>query len=238
MRENSGVKPTIVLVHGAFADASSWNGVIARLERDGYRVIAAPNPLRSLAGDAAVIAAIVRSEPGPVVLVGHSYAGMVVTEAADGAANVKALVYVAAFLPELGESTLMLAARFPGSSLAAALAPVALPPGRDLYIDPARFHAQFAADVPAAQAELMAASQRPVTEAALSEPAGEPAWKRLPSWVVYGSDDRNIPAALMAFMATRARAREAVMLDGASHALMVSHADKVAGVIEHAATAS
>jgi len=231
-------KPTIILVHGAFADASSWNAVIARLEKDGFKVIAAANPLRGVASDAADIAAIAQSEPGPVVLVGHSYGGPVITEAANGAANIKALVYVAGFLPDRGESSLTLSAKFPGSTLPAALSSVPLPGGgHDLYIQPAKFHAQFAADVPRAQARLMAATQRPVTDAALAEPSGEPAWKRLPSYVIYGSADRNIPPAVVSFMADRAHARKTVQLKGASHALMVSHPKEVAALIENAASA-
>lgn len=231
-------KPTIVLVHGAFADASSWNGVITRLEKDGYRVIAAANPLRGVASDAASVASIVRSEKGPIVLVGHSYGGPVITAAANGAPNVTALVYVAAFMPEAGESAVTLSGKFPGSTLGEALSPVPLQNGeQDLYIQPAKFHAQFAADVPAAQARLMAATQRPITDAALAEPSGEAAWKRLPSYVIYGTDDRNIPAAVQSFMATRAHAKKTVVLNGASHALMVSHPDKVADLIEDAAAA-
>jgi pimeloyl-ACP methyl ester carboxylesterase len=232
------VKPTIVLVHGAFADSSGWNGVIARLERDGFKVVAAANPLRGVAADAADVSALVKSQQSPVVLVGHSYGGPVITEAANSTPNVKALVYVAGFLPAPGESAFTLSVKFPGSTLGDALSPVSLPGGgKDLYIQPAKFHAQFAADVPAAQARLMAATQRPVTEAALSEPSGAAAWMRLPSYVIYGSDDRNIPAAVMSFMATRAQARKTVVLDGASHALMVSQPDKVAALIEDAANA-
>lgn len=232
----AGDKPTIVLVHGAFADGSSWSGVIRRLERDGYPVIAAANPLRSVAGDAGAVSAIARSIKGPVVLVGHSYGGPVITAAADGLSNVKALVYVAGFAPEAGESSLTLSAKFPGSTLGAALTKVPLPNGdEDLYIAPAKFHAQFAADVPAGQAAAMAASQRPVTLAALSEPSGAPTWKTVPSYVIYGSADRNIPAAVLAFMAERAKARKTVVVDGASHAVMVSQPDKVAALIEDAA---
>jgi pimeloyl-ACP methyl ester carboxylesterase len=231
-------KPTIVLVHGAFADASGWNGVIARLERDGFKVIAAANPLRSVAGDAAEIRALVQSEPGPVVLVGHSYGGPVITEAANGAPNVKALVYVAGFLPEPGESSASLSAKFPGSTLGETLRTIALPDGdEDLYIRADKFRAQFAADVPAAQAATMAATQRPVTLSALAEPSGTPAWKVLPTYVIYGSADRNIPASVMAFMAKRAQARKTIVLEGASHALMVSQPDKVAALVEDAASA-
>jgi pimeloyl-ACP methyl ester carboxylesterase len=230
-------KPTIVLVHGAFAESSSWNAVIAELGADGYHAIAAANPLRGVASDSASLASVLRSIPGDVVLVGHSYGGAVITEAANGQDNVKALAYVAAFAPETGESSLTLSAQFPGSTLGEALFPVALPDGgTDLYIQPDKFHAQFAADVPVETAGLMAATQRPVTEAALAEPSGVPAWKSLPSYMIYGTDDQNIPAAVMAFMAERAGARKTVVVDGASHALMVSHPHEVAALIEEAAS--
>ena len=232
----SADKPTIVLVHGAFADSSGWNHVIARLEADGFPVIAAANPLRSVTGDAESVASVVRSIPGKVILVGHSYGGVVITDAAKGNANVTALVYVAGFVPAPGESALVLAGKFPGSTLGAALAPVELPGGdTDLYIQPAKFHAQFAADVPAEQAELMAATQRPVTQEALAEPSRFATWRSLPSYVIYGSADRNIPAAAMAFMAERAGARKTVAIENGSHALMVSHPAEVAAIIEDAA---
>jgi pimeloyl-ACP methyl ester carboxylesterase len=231
-------KPTIVLVHGAFADSSSWNDVIARLDKDGFRVIAAANPLRGVASDAVTVAAIVRSVKGPVVLVGHSYGGPVITEAANGNANVKALVYVAAFLPDTGESSLTLSGKFPGSTLGNVLMPVALPDGNeDLYIQPEKFHAQFAADVPDAQTAVMAITQRPIAISALAEPSGVASWKTLPSYVIYGSADHNIPAAVMKFMAERAHARKAVAIEGASHALMVSQPGKVVSLIEDAASA-
>jgi pimeloyl-ACP methyl ester carboxylesterase len=145
----------VVLVHGAFADSSSWNGVIKRLHDRGYTVIAAANELRSVKGDAASVRSLLKSIHGPVVLVGHSYGGPVISEAATGQDNVKALVYVAAFAPEVGENAAELSSRFPGSSLGSALAPpVELADGgKDLYIEQDKFHAQFAADVPAAQAE-------------------------------------------------------------------------------------
>jgi pimeloyl-ACP methyl ester carboxylesterase len=231
-------KPTIVLVHGAFADASGWNGVVSRLSRDGYHVVAAANALRALNSDAETVSALVKSIPGPVVLVGHSYGGEVITQAASGNPNVQALVYVAGFLPDSGESALSLSGKFPGSTLATALAPVALPDGdEDLYIQPAKFRAQFAADVPAAQTALMAATQRPVTGRALSDMATSASWKRLPSYVIYGTGDRNIPAQTQRFMADRAHARKTIAVEGGSHALMVSHPDKVTALIEEAATA-
>ncbi|MDX8520307.1 alpha/beta fold hydrolase [Mesorhizobium dulcispinae] len=232
------VKPTIVLVHGAFAESSSWNAVIADLNKDGYAAIAAANPLRSVAGDAAAVSAVIRSISGPVVLVGHSYGGPVITEAANGKNNVKALVYVAGFAPETGESSLTLSARFPGSTLGDALLPVAQPDGgQDLYIQPEKFHEQFAADVPSAEAGLMAATQRPIAKAALAEPSGAASWKTIPSYAIYGSADRNIPPAVMKFMAERAHAVKTVIVEGASHAVMVSHPDEVAALIEDAASA-
>ncbi|OJW40643.1 MAG: alpha/beta hydrolase [Rhodanobacter sp. 67-28] len=232
-------KPTVVLVHGAFADASSWNGVIKRLHDKGYTVIAAANELRSVKGDAAAVSSLVKSIHGPVVLVGHSYGGPVISEAASGLANVKALVYVAAFAPDVGENAAELSGRFPGSSLGSALAPpVALADGgKDLYIEQDKFHAQFAADVPAAQASLMAVGQRPVTDAALHEASTSAAWKSIPSWFIYGSADLNIPPAAQAFMAKRAHSRRTVVIEGASHVVMVSHPAEVAALIEQAARA-
>jgi len=223
-------------VHGAFADASGWNGVIRELQHDGYNVIAAANPLRSVASDAQTVSAIVQSIDGPVLLVGHSYGGPVITEAANGNDNVRGLVYVAGFAPETGESSFSLSALYPGSTLGDALAPVALPGGgQDLYIQPALFHQQFAADVSDSAAALMAATQRPVTLAALQEPSGVASWKTLPSYMIYGTADRNIPPAVMQFMAERAHARSTRVLEGASHALMVSHPREVAEFIEAAA---
>lgn len=231
-------KPTIILVHGAFAESSSWDSVVTRLSKDGYRVIAAANPLRGVASDAAAISRIVKTIDGPVVLVGHSYGGPVITEAATDNANVKALVYVAAFAPEVGETSLSLSAKFPGSTLGTSLVTIALPNGdEDLYIQTEKFRAQFAADVPAGKVALMAASQRPVTLSALGEPSRIASWKKLPSYMIYGTDDRNIPAAVMKFMAARAGARDTVAIAGASHALMVSHPAEVAAIIEEAATA-
>jgi pimeloyl-ACP methyl ester carboxylesterase len=229
-------KPTIVLVHGAFAESSSWNGVIAELNRHGYPTIAAANPLRGVASDAAAVSTVIESVQGPVVLVGHSYGGPVITAAADGKSNIRALVYVAAFAPEAGESSQSLSSKFPGSTLGEALQPVPLSGGgQDLYVQTAKFHQQFAADVSAETASLMAATQRPVTAAALAEPSGAPAWKKIPSYSIYGSADRNIPAQVLEFMAERAHAVKTVVVDGASHALMVSHPQAVASLIEEAA---
>jgi pimeloyl-ACP methyl ester carboxylesterase len=230
-------KPTVVLVHGAFADSSSWNGVIQILEKDGYPVVAAANPLRSVSSDAAYVSNVVSSIEGPVVLVGHSYGGQVISNAARGHDNVKSLVYVAAFAPEAGEAAADLAGKFPGGTLGEALAaPVKLPDGGvDLYIDKAKFHQQFAHDVPSEQAALMAAGQRPIAEAALTEKSGEPAWKTLPSWFIYGDGDKNIPAKALGFMAERAGSKHTVVVDGASHVVMTSKPQVVADLIEEAA---
>ena len=231
------VKPTVVLVHGAFADSSSWNGVVKILEKDGYPVISAANPLRGVASDAQSIASIVKSVKTHVVLVGHSYGGAVISDAAYGSQNVKALVYVAAFTPEKGETAAELSGRFPGGTLASALAaPVDLADGgKDLYIQQDKFHDQFAADVSEADARLMAAGQRPITVAALNEAATEPAWKTIPSWFVYGDKDKNIPPQAMAFMAERAHAKQTVVVKGGSHVVMVSNPEIVADLIEKAA---
>jgi pimeloyl-ACP methyl ester carboxylesterase len=229
-------KPVIVLVHGAFAESSSWDAVITRLEKDGYTVVAAANPLRGVVSDGASVSRILKTIKGPVVLVGHSYGGPVITEAANGNPNVKALVYVAGFAPEVGESSTTLSAKFPGSTLGDSLTPIALPDGdEDLYIRADKFHAQFAADVPEAQAATMAATQRPITLSALGEPSRVATWKSLPAYMIYGTADRNIPAAVMKFMAERAHARRAIALDGASHALMVSHPAEVTALVEEAA---
>ncbi|MBC3234287.1 MULTISPECIES: alpha/beta fold hydrolase [Pseudomonas] len=233
------VKPTIVLVHGAFADSSSWNGVVGILEKDGYPVIAASNPLRTLKGDAQSVADVLATIKTPIVLVGHSYGGPVISEAAYGNPNVKALVFVAAIAPEAGESTADLAGRFPGNTLGPTLAPpVPLADGgKDLYIQQDKFHDQFAADVSNAEAKLMAATQRPVTVAALNEASSQPAWKTIPSWFVYGDKDKNIPAQAQAYMAERAHAKKVVVVKGASHVVMVSNPKTVASLIESAASA-
>ncbi|MEU1198176.1 alpha/beta hydrolase [Streptomyces sp. NPDC005813] len=234
-------KPTVVLVHGAFADATSWNGVVKKLKRDGYPVVAAANPLRGLRSDAAYVKELLAGIDGPVVLAGHSYGGAVITNAARGADNVKALVYIAAFIPDAGESALDLADKFPGSTLGAALrpVPVTLPDGsrgQDLYIEQGKFHRQFAADVPKNTADIMAVTQRPVTAAALAEDSSTPAWKTVPSWALVATEDRNIPARTQHFMAERADARTVEVR--ASHAVSVSRPGDVSRIIEEAARAT
>lgn len=234
-KEVAGKNVTVVLVHGAFAESSSWDGVVSRLLAEGYPVVAVANPLRGLKSDADYVAGVLKGIEGPVVLVGHSYGGMVISNVSSG--NVKALVYVDGFAAEAGETAFQLSGRFPGSTLGGALAPpvVLADGGKDLYIDMAKFRAQFAADVPEAQARLMAATQRPVTEAALNEPSGAPSWKTVPSWSIYGDLDKNIPPAALAFMAQRAGSKETVVVKGGSHVVMVSHPDAVAKIIDHAA---
>lgn len=230
-------KPTIVLVHGAFAGSSSWNGVVAELTRQGYPVVAAANPLRGVASDGAYVASLVKSIAGPVVLVGHSYGGSVISAAATGLDKVKALVFVAAFAPAQGESALALTGKFPGSTLPPTLAaPVPLPDGgEDLYVQQDKFPQQFAADVSLPEAKAMAATQRPVKAAALQEASPEPAWKSIPSWAIYGTGDLNIPPEAMGFMADRAKAKKTVVVKGGSHALMVSRPAEVAALIQEAA---
>jgi pimeloyl-ACP methyl ester carboxylesterase len=233
-------EPTVVLVHGAFAESASWHGVIERLHRRSVEVVAADNPLRSLPGDAAHLRDVLAGIDGPVVLAGHSYGGLVITEAASGSASVAALVYVGAFCPDTGESALSLSTRFPGSTLAETLLASPLSGGgSDLRIAPDAFPSQFAADVPVAAAVLMATTQRPVTDRALGEglAATVPAWRDRPSWFVYGDADRNIPAALQRSMAERAGALGAREVAGASHAISVSEPDAVAGTIRTAVAA-
>jgi pimeloyl-ACP methyl ester carboxylesterase len=229
MSEN-GIDPVIVLVHGAFAESASWNGVVERLSERGLTSIAVANPLRDLAGDAAYVRDVVASLDRPVVLAGHSYGGQVITQAAAGDANVKALVYVSAFAPDTGESALELSAKFEGSTLGAAVSSRPLSVGgAELSIRVDRFADQFAADVDPAVAALMAATQRPVAERALAAGlTGEPAWRTVPSWFVWGSADRNIPAAALRFMGERAGGRQLVEIPGAGHALTVSQPAAVA----------
>ncbi|MFJ4467092.1 alpha/beta fold hydrolase [Streptomyces sp. NPDC089424] len=231
-------KPTVVLVHGAFADSSSWNGVIKRLKQHGYPVVAAANPLRGVSIDAAAVKNLLAAIDGPVVLVGHSYGGAVISNAAHGSDNVKALVYADAFLPDKGESANELASKFEGSVIGKVLRPVPItnPDGSkdfDFYIDQSKFHKAFGADVPASTAGLMAVTQRPGTGTALNEPSGEPAWKTIPSWAVVGTNDRIIPRELQLYMAKRADAR--ITEVKSSHAVSVSQPDAVTRVIERAA---
>jgi pimeloyl-ACP methyl ester carboxylesterase len=229
-------KPTIVLVHGAFAESASWDGVVARLLDEGYPAVAVANPLRGVRHDADYLRTVLGGIEGPIVLVGHSYGGMVITNVAAREAGVVALVYVGAFAPVAGESAADLAGRFPGSSLGETLAPVKLPDGgTDLYIQQGRYHHQFAADSPADRAAVMAVTQRPITEAALNEASGEPSWQSLPSWFLFGSEDLNIPAAAHRFMAERAGSRRTVELEGGSHTVAIPEAAALVDLIREAA---
>lgn len=233
-------KPTVVLVHGAFAESSSWNGVIERLREQSVSVVAAANPLRSLTGDAAYVRDVVARIGGPVLLVGHSYGGMVITEAGAKNDAVVGLVYVDAFVPDHGQSALDLSGEFPGSTLGDALASYPLADGGvDLAIRPDAFHHQFAADVDDATAALMAVTQRPVAQAALAEglPTDTPAWKTLPSWCVFSDADLNIPVAEHRAGAERAGARGVREVPGGSHALSVSQPGPVADTILEALAA-
>ncbi|MET8751049.1 alpha/beta hydrolase [Streptomyces sp. NPDC004667] len=239
--DRHGPKPTIVLVHGAFADASSWSGTIRRLQRAGYPVLAPANPLRGLAADTAYLRSVLAAVEGPVVLVGHSYGGAVISGAALGDIRVKALVYIAAFTPDKGESAAELAAKFPGSTLGDTVNPRSYPlpgggTGTELVIERAQFHRQFAADVPAADAAVMAATQRPVATAALEEKAGEAAWKTIPSWALIVTADKNIPPAAERWMARRAGSH--ITEVDASHAVAVSRPAVVADVILDAVVAT
>jgi pimeloyl-ACP methyl ester carboxylesterase len=236
---NTTVKPTIVFVHGAFADSSSWNDVISLLQPEGYIMIAVANPLRTVKYDADYLASLLQTINGPIVLVGHSYGGMVITNAIDGKSNVTALVYVAGFAPEIGESAADLSGRFPGGTLGPTLTLVELPDGnKDAYIQQDKYWAQFVADVTESQAQLMAAIQRPITEAGLTGASEAESWKNIPSWFVFGELDKNIPVASHRFMAERANAKEIIEIKGASHALSVSKPEAVANIIRNAVNAT
>jgi pimeloyl-ACP methyl ester carboxylesterase len=235
-------KPSIVLVHGAWADGSSWSSVISRLQEEGYTVYAPPNPLRGLASDSAYLASFLKTITGPIVLVGHSYGGAVITNAATGNSNVKALVYVDAFVPDAGESL-------------GALASVPPPPGQngscvggdptqifnfvpiagdvDLYLKPSLFPSCFANDLKVDKAAVLASEQRPVVLSAFNEKSGAPAWKTIPSWYLVGKLDLVIPPFAQLFMAQRAHAT--IVYVNAAHPAMISHPEAVADLIEQAA---
>ncbi|MGJ6966961.1 alpha/beta fold hydrolase [Streptosporangium sp. G11] len=228
------MSPTIVLVHGAFAESASWNGVISRLREHDLTVIAAANPLRDLASDADALAGLVTGIHGPVILVGHSYGGQVISQIHDD--KIKALVFVAAFAPETGESIGELSAKFPGSTLGETLCAFSMPDGStDLYIVQNRYHGQFAADLPEPQALLDAVTQRPLNDRALNGKSAEPSWRTRPSWFIYPELDLNIPLETHRFMAARANATTTIEIPGASHALPVSQASAVADLILQAA---
>lgn len=231
----SSQKPTIVLVHGAWADSGSWADVIVKLRKDGYPVRAASDPLRGIANDAASVRSLVDSIPGPVVLVGHSYGGAVINAVADGDPKVKSLVYLAAFVPDKGETIGELAARKVANPTPP-LPLVTVPTGAnsaDIYLDPAKFRAAFAADVPKREAAVLAATQRPAAASALSEKATAPARAGVPAWYLETTKDQAIAPETQRFMAQRAHARISEITS--SHAVMVSHPLKVARLVETAA---
>ena len=231
-------KPTIVLVHGAFADGSSWNGVVADLQRDGYTVIAPANPLRGIISDGAYVASVVKSVKGPVVLVGHSYGGAVISQAGAAPGNVKSLVYVDAFTLDVGETIGALGPKFPAIPLGAALTAVPLPDGgQDLYVRPDQFGVVFAPDVPPKAAKLAAAEQRPISASAFGEKPTAAAWRTIPAWFIYGSADQAIAPAELAFFADRAHSRKTVVVPGGSHVTLISHPHEVSALIEDAANA-
>jgi pimeloyl-ACP methyl ester carboxylesterase len=244
-RHPDAPKPTVVLVHGAWADSSSWSDVVERLQRDGYAVDVLPNPMRGLFSDAAYLADFLATLTGPIVLVGHSYGGAVVTNAATGNANVKALVYIDAFVPDLGESVVQLAGAQPGSALAVQdpatvfkFAPYPGSPANDFdaYILPSVFPSAFANDLPSRTAAVLASTQRPVTLSALGTPSGVPAWRSIPSWYLIGAQDHVLPPAEQLIMANRAHAH--IVTVDASHLSMISHPQAVARLIVDAARAT
>ncbi|MFC5748439.1 alpha/beta fold hydrolase [Actinomadura rugatobispora] len=228
-------KPTVVLVHGAFADASGWNDVAARLIHDGHPVIAPANPLRGVSSDSAYLASVLATLSGPIVLAAHSYGGIVITNAAAGNPNVKALVYVAAFMPDEGETLLGLQTKFPGSRLNEEALDFR-PHGGGLvdgYIKKEFFRDVFAGDVPRRTAELMQAGQRPADTRTLGEPSGAPAWKTIPSYYLVARKDQVLPAAAQRFMAERAGAKSVEVT--ASHVAMISQPEAAADLIRRAA---
>lgn len=231
----NGMPVTVALVHGAFADSSGWNGVIERLQADDVPVRALVNPLRGMAQDAAYVASAMRQIPGPVLAVGHSYGGAVITNAATD--NVVGLVYVAAFAPDEGESLMDIEGKSRDSVLPDALRQTEYPtdgdaPAVELSIDPASFRQAFAADLPERQAAVMSATQRPIAAAGFGEPSGPPAWRRLPSWAVVATGDKAAGSDVVMTMARRAGAQ--ITEVEASHVPMISHPDVVAGVVRDA----
>jgi pimeloyl-ACP methyl ester carboxylesterase len=227
----AGAKPSIVLVHGAWADASSWNTVVPQLQAAGYTVYAPPNPLRGLASDAATIATFVKSIAGPVILVGHSYGGAVISVASPSAPNVKALVYIDAFAPDAGESPLsLLAGGPPPPKDLFVIVPFGTGGDADFYFAPKYYGAVFASDVPPATAAIMAVTQRPITGSALNEkaPAAE-GWKTIPSWYVVGDADLAIPPALQLMMAQRAKSH--ITHVNGSHPSMIQHPEATVAAI-------
>jgi pimeloyl-ACP methyl ester carboxylesterase len=234
-------KPTIVLVHGAWADATGFDGEIRALQDRGFRAIGFANPLRGLPSDATYLADFLRSLTGPIVLVGHSYGGAVISAAATGNDQVKALVYFNGWMPDEGESIQQLLEKYEGSLVGPAIRPTPFTnpdgsEGADLYLDREAFHAAFAADVDPATSDVMAATQRPWNGAAFGAPSGPPAWKTLPCWYLLGTEDKAIPPATQRFMAERANAT--IVEVPASHASMVSQPEAATQLILQATEAT
>jgi pimeloyl-ACP methyl ester carboxylesterase len=236
-----GSRPTVVLVHGAFADGSSWNEVIERMLAEGVQVTVPANPLRGISIDSAYIASYLDQIPGPVLAVGHSYGGAVITNAATNAKNVVGLVYVAAFAPDEGETLGAIASGSKDSVVYPTFVPLQYPTGEgqesaaELTINPEKFHEVFAADLGVEQTALMAATQRPLSELAFSEPTGVPAWKNLPSWAVVSTGDKVVGTDVVRSMAERAGAKN-TEVEG-SHVIMISKPQVVADVILNALAA-
>ncbi|MFG2480254.1 alpha/beta fold hydrolase [Streptomyces fagopyri] len=238
-RASGGQKPTVVLVHGAFADGSSWNGVVQRLQQDGYPVVTPPNTLRGIPQDSTYLNSLLKTIKGPIVLVGHSYGGEVISQAASGLGNVKALVYVNAIMPDKGESFASLSAKFPAAPLTKALRQVPFrngdgTTGTDLYIQPDELHATFAQDLPRQQAAVMASMQRPIAQSAFTDKLTAAAWRDTPVYVLVGTHDRAINPSLERYEAKRAHARKTVEINS-SHVSLLSQPQAVTDLIVTAA---
>ncbi|MEV7321474.1 alpha/beta hydrolase [Streptomyces sp. NPDC093970] len=235
-------KPTVVLVHGGYADSSCWNGVVQELQKKGYTTIAGSNPLRGIPTDAPYVASLLDSISGPVVLVAHSMGGTVITNAAAGKKNIKALVYVAAFVPDVGETQGELIDKFPGSEVLPVSVPVPYTrpdgtTGTDLYLSKDGQGA-FAADIPAAAFRVLQATQRPFDADSFTFPTTAAAWRTIPSWGLVAGRDKAIPPAAERWMYGRAGFRKVVEVPTSSHVAMISHPDVTARLIEDAARAT
>jgi pimeloyl-ACP methyl ester carboxylesterase len=222
-------KPAIVLVHGAFADASCWSKVIPLLEKDGYFVTAVQIPLTSLPDDVAAAKRVIDAQKGPVVVVGHSYAGAVITDAAAGNPNVKSLVYVNAFAPDATETIAEAGNKFPPPPLNATLIPDS---AGFLYIDRAKVHDVFCKDIPASDARVIAAVQKPLNKSVFEAKVVNVAWKTIPSWFIVGKEDRAISPDLERFLAKRMNAKTTEL--NSSHVPFLSHPKEVVKIIEQA----
>ena len=238
-RDSRGPTPTIVFVHGGWADSSGWNQEITNLERRGYPVIAPANPLRGLASDSAYINSVLQTIDGPIILVGHSYGGAVISNAAVGVPNVKALVYIAGFAPDKGESLVQLVTMNPGTDIGPATLTTRQYPlpgsgeGTDLYLTKTAFHDAFAGDLPHKITDQMQAAQRPFSNEAFGSLSGDPAWKTIPSWYLVATLDHAIPPVTQRFMAARAHAT--VVEVRASHVAMISQPEATTRLILEAA---